>query len=70
MHCMYTIAGIEDFIKKNPSVLIDSSEVQSEVDTTCHKDTGEKSRLQLWSRGHFFIVRPCGHIDQWKPLYR
>lgn len=61
--------GTEHFIKRNPSVL-DDCEVQSDRDTTCQKDTGEKSRLQMWSRGHFFIVRPCGHIDQWKPLYR
>lgn len=64
---MYT--GTEGFIMQNPSVL-DLCETDSDVDTTCKKDTGDKARLQLWSRGHFFIVRPCGHIDHWKPLYR
>lgn len=36
----------------------------------CNKDTGEKQRLQKWSRGHFFIVRGSGFIDKWNPLFR
>ena len=64
-----THIGTEVFIKMNPSVL-DLCEVDAEKDTICKKDTGDKAKLQMWSRGHFFIVRPCGHIDQWQPIYR
>jgi len=32
--------------------------------TTCNKETGEKQRLQKWSRGHLFIVRGGGIIDK------
>lgn len=42
----------------------------SNTTVVCNKDIGEGGRLQMWSRGHFFIVRPCGHIDQWHPIYR
>lgn len=38
--------------------------------TICNKDTGEKQRLQKWSRGHFFVVRGSGIIDKWNPLFR
>lgn len=62
----FIIIGTDDFIKKNPTVL----KIEADKDTKCKKDTGEKEKLQMWSRGHFFIVRPCGHIDQWQPLYR
>ena len=37
--------------------------------TTCNKETGEKRRLQKWSRGHFFIVRGSGIIDKWNPIF-
>ena len=52
------------------SQVLDLCEADEEVDTSCQKDTGQKSKLHMWSRGRFFIVRPCGHIDQWQPLYR
>ena len=39
--------------------------------TKCRKDLGDKGkRLRHWSRGHIFIVRGCGHIDMWKPIYK
>ena len=34
------------------------------------KDTGKPKKLRRWSRGHLFIVRPCGHIDLHKPIYQ
>ena len=37
--------------------MLKSSEVMANVDTTCQKDTGEKSRIQLWSRGNFFYCK-------------
>ena len=62
-------AGTELFIKDHPGVVELCKTVSDKV-TTCNKDTGEGSKLNMWSRGHLFIVRPCGHIDQWHPIYR
>ncbi len=64
-----SLIGTEDFIKENPGVIA-LCETAPEKSTRCNKDTGAGSRLQMWSRGHLFVVRPCGHIDQWQPLYR
>lgn len=44
---------------------------QSESSSSeCRKDLGEKGKLRHWSRGHIFVVRSCGHIDTWKPIYK
>ena len=61
------VLGTEEFLRKHPEVLEKCVTVST---TECKKDTGEKGKLQSWSRGHLFIVRPCGHIDTWHPLYR
>lgn len=68
---MYSIfAGTADFVQQFPSV-VDSCEPEpSNQAPTCRKDLGEKRKLRLWSRGHLFIVRPCGHVDLWRPIYR
>ena len=51
--------------------MVDSCEPEpSKQVPTCKKDLGEKRKLRLWSRGHLFIVRPCVHIDLWRPIYR
>lgn len=47
-----------------------SAGVVESLSTACNKDTGGKQRLRMWSRGHLFIVRCCGHIDMWRPLYK
>lgn len=49
----------EDFLLKHHSVLESCVTVST---TQCNKDTGDRGRLQSWSRGHLLIVRPCGHI--------
>ena len=69
--CVYTLEGVdsEAFLKKTPSLLKDCV-IDNNEDTSCSKDTGERTKLQTWSRGHLFIVRPCGHIDTWQPLYK
>ncbi len=51
----------------NPDVMSISLESGQDM---CRKDTGEMRKLRLWSRGHVFIVRSCGIIDMWKPIYR
>ena len=65
--------GVGDFIHNFPSVVksINSSEdILARNELQCRKDLGERKRIQLWSRGHVFLVRPCGHIDLWRTIYR
>lgn len=50
--------------------VIDSCLPSSKDQTSYRKDLGDKGKLRLWSRGHIFIVRTCGHIDMWRPIYR
>ena len=45
------------------------NECEEASPTTCNKETGERRRLQKWSRGHFFIVRGSGIIDKWNPIF-
>ena len=40
------------------------------VGEECKKDTGKRKKDRHWSRGHFFVVRTCGHIETWRPLYK
>jgi hypothetical protein len=35
----------------------------------CSKNSGEKT-APVRSRGHVFIVRACGHVDLWAPIYK
>ncbi|XP_078376881.1 uncharacterized protein LOC144660166 [Oculina patagonica] len=58
----------EIFANRNSCSLLEDCE--EDVPTSCNKETGEKQRLQKWSRGHFFIVRGSGIIDKWNPLFR
>lgn len=55
-----------ELIKGHPQ-LIENCIIQ---EVGCKKDTGEKSKLRKWSRGHQFVVRAGGHIDDWQPLYK
>ena len=64
MNCK--IAGTEAFLIKYLSEM----EVMDELLTECRKDLGDGRRLRRWSRGHVFIVRSCGHIDTWRPIYK
>ena len=64
---LFSLAGTEDFLLQNKAILADCVTVS---ETECNKDTGEGGKLQSWSRGHLFVVRPCGHIDTWHPLYK
>ena len=73
--CLYIMlcsifTGTADFVQQFPSVVDSCEPVPSNQVPTCRKDLGEKRKLRLWSRGHLFIVRPCGHVDFWRPIYR
>lgn len=60
--------GVESFLEKYPDVIQDCDMGET---TDCRKDLGDRGKkLRHWSRGHLFIVRGCGHIDTWKPIYK
>ena len=61
--------GTKEFIHLHPQVLQDGG-FTDEDESKCRKDTGDRKRLRHWSRGHLFIVRTCGHIDTWRPIYK
>ena len=54
-------------MSSNPGIMSLSLESDQNI---CRKDTGETRKLRLWSRGHVFIVRSCGIVDMWRPIYR
>ena len=64
----FTIQGTAELLLNHPDMA--NSDEDDNLVTACNKDRGEKCRLHMWSRGHLFIVRSCGHIDTWKPLYK
>ncbi len=59
--------GTDTFVSEHPAMISVSME---STGATCRKDTGEQRKLRLWSRGHVFLVRSCGIIDMWRPIYR
>lgn len=61
--------GNEEILSQPTSAAL-LADCAEETPTSCNKETGEKKRLQKWSRGHFFIVRGSGFIDKWNPLFR
>ena len=63
--------GTDQFLTEHPRLIqqcIQSD--QPEQPSPCKKDTGQRSRLRHWSRGHVFVCRPCGHIDFSQPIYK
>ena len=66
MYDLCIIIGTLELIRGHPN-LLDNCTVE---ELGCKKDTGEKSKLRKWSRGHQFIVRAGGHIDDWQPLFK
>ena len=67
---VHILAGTTKFLQSHPGlvgdmVLKDYSELPQ-----CRKDLGEQGRLRHWSRGHIFVVRSCGHVDLWAPIFK
>uniref|UniRef100_A0A1X7V1C7 CxC5 like cysteine cluster associated with KDZ domain-containing protein n=1 Tax=Amphimedon queenslandica TaxID=400682 RepID=A0A1X7V1C7_AMPQE len=62
--------GTSETILKFPELSTQLDDEDVNAKSSCNKDTGEKRRLQWWTRGHFFIIRGGGHIDNWQPLYQ
>ena len=61
-------AGTLTFLQEHPDMGgIDTS---LGMHSRCKKDIGKSKKVRHWSRGHLFIVRPCGHIDLHKPIYQ
>ena len=62
-------SGAKDLLNEFP--LVAQTDLQlAEDQSTCRKDLGARGKLRHWSRGHVFIVRSCGHVDTWKPIYK
>jgi len=59
--------GTDELIEQHP--LIAEEDAHTSDEQLCRKDTGGRSTLRKWSRGHQFVVRGGGHIDTWQPLY-
>ena len=60
--------GTMAFVQDHPELLGDDEHVKPI--TQCRKDTGDRRRFRHWSRGQLFIVRTCGHIETWRPLFK
>ena len=54
---------------ENHADILNDCEAPSSA-SVCQKDVGERYKLHSWSRGHFFIVRTCGHIETFRPLFQ
>ena len=54
---------------ENHADILNDCEAPSSA-SVCQKDVGERYKLHSWSRVHFFIVRTCGHIETFRPLFQ
>uniref|UniRef100_A0A1X7UPD7 CxC5 like cysteine cluster associated with KDZ domain-containing protein n=1 Tax=Amphimedon queenslandica TaxID=400682 RepID=A0A1X7UPD7_AMPQE len=70
LHAASDCQGTTGIIDKFPNMSADLDDEDSSSKPSCNKETGEKKRIQRWTRGHFFVVRGGGHIDTWQPLYQ
>ena len=50
--------------------VLDTCGEDEETKTSCNKDTGEKKKLQKWTRGVWVCASGGGHIQMWQPLYQ
>ena len=50
--------------------MIDDGSEDAVTKTACNKDTGDKKRLQKWTRGIWICASGGGHIQMWQPLYQ
>ena len=66
--CDFINTGTMTFVHEHPELLGDDEVIQPI--SQCRKDTGDHRRMRHWSRGHLFIVRTCGHIETWRPLFK
>jgi hypothetical protein len=63
---------LKDLIGKNlelPSQNHDGELVDLTSGKPCNKELGNKEQPTR-SRGLLFVVRACGHIDRWAPIYK
>lgn len=63
--------GTTNSLKSFPQLraLDDCGEIP-ETTTKCNKNTGEKTKLQKWTRGIWICASGGGHIQMWQPLYQ
>lgn len=65
---LYACTGTSAFLQSHPDLA--SNLTLSDEAPKCRKDLGDHGKLRHWSRGHVFIVRSCGHIDFWAPIFK
>ena len=65
---MYYDANLDDK-SKAVQLMRKVNLLEKDGNAICNKNIGKTKTIQMWSRGHFMIVAPCGHIYSWKPLY-
>ena len=65
-------AGTSKILLKYPGLRtpIDDGKEDETTKTVCNKDTGEKKRIQRWTRGVWMSVSGGGIIQSWQPLYK
>ena len=71
MHCIssWTFAGTQTALLDSGAK--DDYQLDDSKHTSCRKDIGEPAgKIRHYSRGHVFIVRSCGHMDWWQPIYK
>lgn len=66
------VSGTSNIIKQHipMGLSLDEGEEDESDKTQCNKDTGNKRRLQKWTRGTWFCISGGGHIQMWHPLYK
>ena len=68
----YLIVGTRMLLEQHDSIgkQLDEEKEDEKERTTCNKDTGNKRRIQKWTRGVWFCVGGGGHIQMWQPIYQ
>ena len=72
IHCTvyYTGTQCHALLKDHPQLIEKGNDVV-QIQSRCEKDTGRRTKLRHWSRGHLvIIVGSCGHIETWRPIYK
>ena len=69
---VYTIIlGTSSALQHHPKLkVLDQCGEEEGSKTACNKDTGEREKMQKWTRGVWVCASGGGHIQMWQPLYQ
>ena len=66
-----TLLGTTQALLRYPKLAkLDNCDEVPQTKTACNKETGEKKKLQKWTRGIWICASGGGHIQMWHPLYQ